>query len=247
MAVYKHKKDMELIVSEQRLANTLNTISEAVIITDYDGAITFLNPRVETMLSLDLRSTIGKELKSVIAFDMDKDAVDYYHVRQTTQFKNVEAKIISTSENQIFNLTISPIIDEKHNLIGRAFVLSDTEKNNSPVFQRMALENMVEQDAFFIKRGSQLIKVLTENIFWVQAMDNYVIIQSNSDQFIIHSTMKDIESKLPSALFARVHRSYIVNISKIQMLDENDVIISEKSIPIGKSYKDGFKQRLSFL
>ena len=78
-------------------------------------------------------------------------------------------------------------------------------------------------------------------------MDNYVIIQTGSDQFIIHSTMKDIELKLPSDRFLRVHRSYIIAVDKINVLDENTVLIGEKTIPVGKSYKDAFMSRLNFL
>ena len=78
-------------------------------------------------------------------------------------------------------------------------------------------------------------------------MDNYVIIQTSKDQFVIHSTMKDIETKLPSNLFVRIHRSYIVSIDKISVLDENTALIGDKIIPIGKSYKDAFMKRLNFL
>jgi len=78
-------------------------------------------------------------------------------------------------------------------------------------------------------------------------MDNYVIIQTSTDQFVIHSTMKDIELKLPSNKFLRVHRSYIIPLDKIGVLDENTVLIGDKTIPIGKSYKEVFMSRLNFL
>lgn len=92
-----------------------------------------------------------------------------------------------------------------------------------------------------------LVKVFLDNIQWIQAMDNYVIIQTNTDQFVIHSTMRDIEMKLPSAKFMRVHRSYIISLEKVSVLDENTIVINDKTIPIGKSYKDAFMERLNFL
>lgn len=92
-----------------------------------------------------------------------------------------------------------------------------------------------------------LVKVFLENINWIQAMDNYVIIATNTDQFVVHSTMKDIEMKLPGEKFLRVHRSYIIPIEKINVLDENTVLIGDKTIPVGKSYKDTFMNRLNFL
>ena len=105
----------------------------------------------------------------------------------------------------------------------------------------------VIQNSFFVKKGSMLVKVYLDNITWIQAMDNYVIIQTNTDQFVIHSTMKDIEAKLPNNKFLRVHRSYIIPIDKINVLDENTVLIGDKTIPIGKSYKETFMARLNFL
>ena len=59
--------------------------------------------------------------------------------------------------------------------------------------------------------------------------------------------MKDIEAKLPTDKFIRVHRSYIVSMEKVGVWDENAVMIGDKTIPIGKSYKDAFMNKLNFL
>ena len=78
-------------------------------------------------------------------------------------------------------------------------------------------------------------------------MDNYIIIQTPNDQFVVHSTMKDTEARLPSDKFVRVHRSYIISLDKVEIVDENTVLIKEKIIPIGKSYKEAFMKKLNFL
>jgi DNA-binding LytR/AlgR family response regulator len=78
-------------------------------------------------------------------------------------------------------------------------------------------------------------------------MDNYVIIQTNADQFVVHSTMRNIEAKLPADKFARVHRSYIVQASKITSMEDNTIVIDKKVIPVGKSYRDMFLKRFNFL
>lgn len=78
-------------------------------------------------------------------------------------------------------------------------------------------------------------------------MDNYVIIQTKEDQFVIHATMKDIETKLPPEKFMRVHRSFIIALDKISHMDEGAVVINDKTIPIGKSYKEVFMNRINFL
>jgi DNA-binding LytR/AlgR family response regulator len=97
-------------------------------------------------------------------------------------------------------------------------------------------------DEIFIKKNSALVRLKYEDILWVEALENYVIFNTFEDKYTIHFTMKAIEQKLPSEKFSRVHRSYIVNTSSINVIEDNSVIIKtkegNKTIPIGKSYKD---------
>jgi len=94
----------------------------------------------------------------------------------------------------------------------------------------------------FIKKGSTLVKLKVNDIVFIEALENYVTLNTVDDRFLIHFTMKGIESQLPSGLFLRIHRSYIVNKSMIQTIGENtlDIIIrgSVKALSIGKSYRD---------
>ncbi|MBN2348194.1 MAG: response regulator transcription factor [Bacteroidales bacterium] len=94
----------------------------------------------------------------------------------------------------------------------------------------------------FIKKNSALVRLKYEDILWVEALENYVIFNTFTDKYTIHFTMKAIEQKLPSNRFTRVHRSYIVNTSSINVIEDNSIVIKTKegpkSLPIGKSYKD---------
>jgi DNA-binding LytR/AlgR family response regulator len=97
-------------------------------------------------------------------------------------------------------------------------------------------------DGFFIKTSTSLVRLRYEDILWVEALENYVGINTFEGKHTIHFTMKAIEGKLPENKFTRVHRSYIVNINKIHMIEDNIIVINtakgHKSIPIGKSYRD---------
>ncbi len=99
-----------------------------------------------------------------------------------------------------------------------------------------------KENEIFIKKNSALVRLKYEEILWVEALENYVIFNTFGEKYTIHFTMKAIEQKLPSNRFTRVHRSYIVNTSSINVIEDNSVIIKthdgSKSIPIGKSYKD---------
>jgi DNA-binding LytR/AlgR family response regulator len=89
-------------------------------------------------------------------------------------------------------------------------------------------------EEIFIKKGSSLV--------YIEALENYVTLNTNDDRFTIHFTMKAIENQLPSGVFIRVHRSFIINKSMIQTIKENtlDLIVGGvvKSIPVGKSFRD---------
>jgi len=70
----------------------------------------------------------------------------------------------------------------------------------------------------FIKKGSALVKLKIKDIIYVEALENYVILNTKNEKFTIHFTMKAIEYQLPSGIFIRVHRSFIVNISLIKTI-----------------------------
>ena len=100
----------------------------------------------------------------------------------------------------------------------------------------------IGKNEIFIKKNSTLVKLKYDNILWIEALENYVIFNTYNEKFTIHFTMKAIEQKLPQDKFTRVHRSFIVNTSSIDVIEDNSVLIrvqdGTKSIPIGKSYKD---------
>ena len=97
-------------------------------------------------------------------------------------------------------------------------------------------------EEIFIKKGSSLVKLKLREIVYVEALENYVTLNTGTDKYTIHFTMKAIESQLPSGVFIRVHRSYIINKKMIQAIKENslDIMVGQtiKNIPVGKSFRD---------
>jgi len=100
----------------------------------------------------------------------------------------------------------------------------------------------VGRSEIFIKKDATLVRLKYSEILWIEALENYVIFNTFNEKFTIHFTMKAVEQKLPQDKFTRVHRSFIVNTSSIDAIEDNSVLIKvhdgTKSIPIGKSYKD---------
>jgi DNA-binding LytR/AlgR family response regulator len=108
-------------------------------------------------------------------------------------------------------------------------------------YSRMEVSNSNDNE-IFIKNESSLVKLKLTEILYIEALENYVTLATRDKKFTIHFTMKALEDQLPSEMFIRVHRSFIVNKSLIHAIKENtiDLIVGNtyKSFPIGKSFKD---------
>jgi DNA-binding LytR/AlgR family response regulator len=109
------------------------------------------------------------------------------------------------------------------------------------------VENKDASSGFiFVKSNSKLVKLQTSDIFYVEALKDYVVIHTADTRFTIHSTMKDIESKLGLSDFIRVHRSFIVRMDKIASIEYPNLTLEKdkKVIPIGGSYRDELNNRI---
>jgi DNA-binding LytR/AlgR family response regulator len=107
------------------------------------------------------------------------------------------------------------------------------------------------EEIFIKKKNSTLVRLKYDDILWVEALENYVTVNTFKEKFTIHFTMKAIENKLPLVKFKRVHRSYIVNIHRIEYIEDNNVVIKVESgskvIPIGKSFRDNLMDDLNLI
>lgn len=101
-------------------------------------------------------------------------------------------------------------------------------------------------DAIFVKSNSKLVKIKIKDIYYVEALKDYVVINTLTTRFTIHSTMKEIEMKLSDLGFMRVHRSFIVRLDKIESIDYPNLTLEDnkKIVPIGGSYRDEFNNRI---
>ncbi|MDX2072163.1 MAG: LytTR family DNA-binding domain-containing protein [Haliscomenobacter sp.] len=97
-------------------------------------------------------------------------------------------------------------------------------------------------DYIFVKADKKLVKVNYHDIIYIEGLKDYVIIRMENQRVITLQTMKSLEDKLPPTRFKRIHRSYIINIDKINAIVGNMVEVMEKNqakhLPIGKNYRD---------
>lgn len=104
-------------------------------------------------------------------------------------------------------------------------------------------------DFIFVKANGRLVKLKTNEIAFIEALKDYVVINTMDSRYTIHSTMKEIERKLSSDNFLRVHRSYIVRIDKIAAIEHPNLVLEKdnKVIPIGGSYKDDLVNKINLI
>lgn len=97
----------------------------------------------------------------------------------------------------------------------------------------------------FIKKDSKLVRIPLTEIYYVEALADYVNIYTAQQRHTVLSTMKSIENKLPKKDFCRVHRSFIIRIDKIKEIEDNAISISDKTIPISRSYKEHLLSKIN--
>lgn len=102
-------------------------------------------------------------------------------------------------------------------------------------------------DSIFIKDKGQLIHVPISSIFRLEAMDNYTLIHTETERYVVGQFLKDVHKRLPEADFFRVHRSHVLRIDKITSIDGNFAFIQNRGIPISKQFRTAFIDRLTIL
>lgn len=103
------------------------------------------------------------------------------------------------------------------------------------------------EEFFYIKADRMLVKLMYNEILFVEALADYVTIHTIKKNFTILSTMKYIEKQLPVDFFMRVHRSYVVRLDKITQIQENFIHMNntyEHIIPVSKSYKKNLLSKM---
>ena len=100
---------------------------------------------------------------------------------------------------------------------------------------------------FYVNIDRRLIKIDLPSIYLIEAKGDYINIKTEDSNYTVHSTLKKIEEKLPSSLFLKVHRSYIINVKKIIDIEDNSVLIKKDVVPVSRSNRPELMKRLDLL
>ena len=111
------------------------------------------------------------------------------------------------------------------------------------------IENKESKDSIFVRADYRLNKINFNDIFYVEALKDYVVINTSDNSYTTHTTMKEMVRILPSKDFVRIHRSFIVNLNKIFSIKYPDLVIEGKMkvLPIGGLYRKELYGRLNLI
>lgn len=166
--------------------------------------------------------------------------------------KNPPKIILTTSDKQfafeafeydcIVDYLVKPITSERfYKAIKKA-----ESKITAPI-SPAEKEDSNHVNDLYVNIDRRLIKIDIPSIYLVEAKGDYINVKTEDKNYLVHSTLKKIEDKLPEDLFLKVHRSFIINIKKIIDIEDNSVLIKKDVIPVSRSNRPELMKRLNLL
>jgi len=101
----------------------------------------------------------------------------------------------------------------------------------------------IAEDYFYIKSDRKYIKLYFKDVLYIKGMKDYVMIFTDKEKFMTALNIKTIFKQLPKETFARVSKSYLINVNHIDSIDIDSIMIGKEEIPLGNSYKEDFLQK----
>tara|TARA_R110002049_G_scaffold9304_1_gene47696 strand:- start:491 stop:1219 length:729 start_codon:yes stop_codon:yes gene_type:complete len=239
---------------------------KCVIIDDEPLAIDVIESYIKQIGGLEIVVTCTNPLEAITLLNKKKVDLIFLDIQMPNltgielvkALDNIPQFIFTTAYPQYaldgFNLNatdylVKPIPFHRFlKAVTRAKEKYELEKSSSiknEVYNETSSSENVD-DFIFVKSEYENIKIKTDTIKYIQGLKDYIkIYTTQSEKAILTlSSFKDILQKLPSKRFIRVHRSYVVNIDFISVLQKTKIIVDGVQIPIGETYKDDVIKRL---
>ena len=128
-----------------------------------------------------------------------------------------------------------------------ALVAEQLKENVSKNTVRGTPELEVLTDRIFVRHHGKMEKLLLDDIQYIEADRNYCTIVTSVGKHVLATTLKSMEEKLPKSSFTRVHRSYIVNIAKLDVVADHHLEIKRVVIPLSKTHKEALLGRIQMI
>ena len=208
---------------------------KSIIVDDDETSRTVLSQLVKQVNYIDLVSVCSNTEDAITALNSNGADLMFLDVEMPGMtglelLKNMDVKpmVILTTSHTKYALDAF-----EHNVIDYLVKPIEMPRFMKAVTKAMNHKNAAvlvdgnSKDYFFIKKKSVLNKVYIKDIFWIEALGDYLTVHTWTEKYILHITLKAIESKLPSSKFVRVHRSHIVQVDNIAAVEDNTIFINK--------------------
>ncbi len=210
---------------------------------EYIDKIDFLEPVGECKNAIELNNMLQKTPVDLIFLDIEMphlsgldflaDLVDPPYTIITSAYEKYALK---SYDFQVTDYLLKPI----------SFARFLKAVNNVQTIMQKEDKMKAAPSFVFVRSNKQLKKIVFDQILYVESMENYVFIHTLSGKEIVSVPLKQILEILPSDTFMQVHRSYIVNITKVDAIVGNQLKVGNQLIPIGRNQKDEVVNRLLY-
>lgn len=210
-----------------------------LVVAAYANAVDALreiNLKKPRLMFLDIK------MPNISGFEMLRSLPVHPYVIFTTAFR--EYAVEGFNLNAVDYL-LKPFSFERFlQAVNKAYHLFATESAETPMIPAMAQFYEGGKD-IFVKSDGKLVRINVQDIYYIEALKEYIRIHTPGGNWVVYQTMQNIEEKLPRELFFRIHRSFIVGLSHIKSIEGNCVMVNDMQLPISRYCKDGFMERIS--
>lgn len=214
--------------SLQLVARCNNALEANRVLMEQKIDLMFLDIQMPQMTGIEFLRSVSNPPKVVFTTAYPNFAVEGFEL-------NAIDYLLKPISMERFMKAVNRVIDEDR--------IEKLATDNSHTQGSAAGNTEAEDDNFlFVKADKKLVKVYFKDVVYIEGLKDYVMIITDDARIVTLQTMKSLEDKLPSSIFKRIHRSFIVNVSKIEAIVGNAVEIVEKGkpkhLPVGKNYKE---------
>ncbi len=207
----------------------------------YVGKIPYLNLLKSFDNGFEALGFLKQQQVDLLFLDINMDELTGLQLLESLEKK--PAVIITTAHNDYalkgYELNVTDYLLKP---FGIERLIQAVEK----VFLQLRKPVQEDREFFFVKSDYKIEKIAFQDIFYIEGMRDYRCIQMKERRILTSQTFSDLESDLPQAKFCRVHKSYMIALDKIELVERNRIKIKDKYIPISDTYKDHFYTAIGF-
>jgi DNA-binding LytR/AlgR family response regulator len=218
------------------------------IIKNYCGHLPYLQVVAASGNALEARTILQQQKVDILFLDINMPIMDGISFLKT--LKNPPQVIFTTAYKEYaldaFDLSACDYLLKPFSL-ERFIIAVDKATEKLKIYPQTIAENTEKSEDFlFIKTDGKIFKIQHQDLLFAEANGNYTKIVTTQNTLLPAMTFSNVEELLPKSIFLRVHRSYIINKSKIDHIEGNRVFINTIEIPIGGNYREFFLKQLGF-